>query len=305
MTSARYFAGVELGGTKSIVVLAREREIVDRAVIPTGARVQTLRALSDQLRAWQDDTSFVALGIASFGPLQLSPHDPDFGRMLPTPKIGWQSAPITETLTRGLDCPWWIDTDVNAAALAEYHWGAGAGQSSVCYITIGTGVGGGLVIDGRPIHGAMHPEIGHLQLRRASAVPFPGTCPFHGDCIEGLVSGPALAARMGGDPAAVPDGDPRWEPVVCDIAELACAILLTTSAQRILIGGGVGMARPFFLEGVRLKALERLAGYLPFFNAASAEEIIRAPALGSEAGPMGAITLAHAALGADLQITTG
>ena len=192
---------------------------------------------------------------------------------------------------------------MNAAALAEYRWGAGIGQSNVCYITIGTGVGGGLVVDGRPVHGAMHPEIGHLRLRRATDDLFPGTCPFHGDCIEGLVSGPALAARMGGDPATTLDDDPRWEPIASDLAELACAILLTTSAQRILVGGGVGMARPFLLPRARAKALTRLAGYLPFFNEASAEAIIQAPALGSEAGPMGAIALAQAALVEDRQIT--
>jgi len=297
MASERYFAGVELGGTKSIAVLARGREIVEQATFPTGLPAQTLHALSDRLLAWQKVTPFAALGIASFGPLRLSPEAADFGHMLATPKPGWEGALIGEALTAGLECPWRIDTDVNAAALAEYRWGAGAGCSSACYITIGTGVGGGLVMNGQPVHGAMHPEIGHLKLRRAAGDSFPGTCRFHGDCIEGLVSGPALAARMGGDATAVPDDDPRWQAVVSDIAELACSILSTTSAQRILIGGGVGIARASLLPHVQKETVARLCGYLPFVDEETVRDIIRAPQLGSEAGPMGAVALAHMAAG--------
>ena len=297
MTQPPFFAGVELGGTKCIAMRARGEDILERLVIPTATPEETLPVLAAQLQAWQRETPFAGLGIASFGPLQLVSDAPDFGQMLPTPKPGWRGARVAGMLADGLDCPWRIDTDVNAAALAEYRWGAGSGCSSVCYITIGTGVGGGLVINGKPVHGAMHPEIGHLHLRRAASDSFPGTCPFHGDCIEGLICGPALAARMGGDSIGVPDDDPRWQAVACDMAELAGVILLTTSAQRILIGGGVGMARPFLLPLVRQAAVERLGGYLPFFNESSADKIIRLPALGDEAGPLGAIALAQAAAG--------
>ena len=145
----------------------------------------------------------------------------------------------------------------------------------------------------------MHPEIGHLQLRRVVDDLFPGSCPFHGDCIEGLISGPALARRLDAEPSAVPEDDPRWRTVAADIAELACSVLLTTSAQRLLIGGGVGMARSFLLPEVRKMVLERLGGYLPFFDAGSAKDIIRVPALGSDAGPLGAIALARLAAGLD------
>jgi len=238
-----------------------------------------------------------ALGIASFGPIRLDAAAPDYGRMHETSKPGWSGAPVAQALTAGLDCPWLIDTDVNGAALAEYRWGAGRGTTSLCYVTIGTGVGGGLVIEGRAVHGAMHPEIGHLRLRRLAGDSFAGACRFHGDCIEGLISGPALAARFGSDPAQVSDHDSRWEAVASDIAELAAAIVLTTSAQRILIGGGVGLARPALLDRARALLVERQGAYLPFLDADGARTMLRAPELGSQAGPLGAIALAMVAAG--------
>jgi fructokinase len=296
LTRRQFFAGVELGGTKSIVVLARDAEIVDQVAFRTSEPGETLGALSDRLRDWEDAFAFSALGIASFGPIRLDASAPEYGRMHTTPKPGWSGARVAETLTAGLDCPWLIDTDVNGAALAEYRWGAGRGTTSLCYVTVGTGVGGGLVMGGRPVHGAMHPEIGHLRLRRLAGDRFAGACPFHGDCIEGLVSGPALAARFGCDPRQVPDQDLRWEAVASDVAELAAAILLTTSAERILIGGGVGLARAALLDRARALLVERQGAYLPFLDSETAQAILRAPALGGKAGPLGAIALAMAAV---------
>jgi fructokinase len=295
MDEPPFLAGIELGGTKSIAVLAKGRDIVEQVVVPTRGPLETLEALARQLAGWQGEHRFSALGIASFGPLQLDRGRPDFGRILDTPKPGWSGAAVADMLTEGLSCPWQIDTDVNASALAEFRWGGGKGCQSLCYVTIGTGVGGGLVIDGRPAHGAMHPEIGHLRLRRADGDCFEGACAFHGDCVEGLVSGPALAVRLGGDPSLLPDEDPRWRAVASDIAELAGAILLTVSAQRILVGGGVAMARPFLIALARGMLLERLGSYLPFLTRESVGDILREPAFGSNAGPMGAIALAMAA----------
>lgn len=299
MAAARFLAGVELGGTKSIAVLARETEIVEQAIVPTRGPEETLAEIAQRLQDWGREHDLAALGIASFGPIRLDPAVPGYGRMHATPKSGWTGAAVAETLAHGLDCPWTIDTDVNGAALAEYRWGAGQGTASLCYVTIGTGVGGGLVVDGRPVHGAMHPEIGHLSLRRGRGDGFAGVCPFHGDCIEGLISGPALAARFGGPPAGVPDDDPRWAPVASDLAELAGAVLLTTSAQRILIGGGVGLARTAMLETVRALLVERIGGYLPFLDRESARSIVREPELGDRAGPLGSIALALAALNSE------
>lgn len=181
-----------------------------------------------------------------------------------------------------------------------YRWGAAIGCDAVCYVTIGTGVGGGLLLDGKPVHGAMHPEIGHLRLRRAAGDQFAGTCPFHGDCIEGLVSGPALAARFGQPAETIPDDHPTWALVAQDLAELVGAILLTHSADRILLGGSVILSRPFLLPIIRSSAVARLGSYLPFLDAAGADATIRLAGLGPDAGPLGAIALAQrAALAGD------
>ena len=295
MTSDARFAGVELGGTKSIAVLSIGDMIIDRRRVPTTDPATTLAALREILDEWQAQGPLSGLGIASFGPIQIDRAGSGFGNMLPTPKPGWTGAPVAATLVDGLSCPWTIDTDVNGAALAEYRWGAGQDIDSLCYVTIGTGLGGGMLIDGKPVHGAMHPEIGHLHLRRVSDDPFAGACPFHGDCIEGLVCGPALHARFGMDPALVPDDHPVWDHVAADIAELCAAILLTISARRILFGGTVPLSRAFLLPSARRRVVERFEDYLPFLDEASAKTIIRPAGLGAEAGPLGAIALAQAA----------
>lgn len=289
------YAGIELGGTKAIAVLAEGDAIVERHSIATGEPIATLSALRTILNGWAATAPLAGLGIASFGPIQLDPRDPKFGQILATPKPGWTGAPVAATLGDGLACPMAIDTDVNGAALAEYRWGAAMGCDSLCYLTIGTGLGGGLLIGGQPVHGAMHPEIGHIRLRRAAGDAFSGNCPFHRDCIEGLVSGPALAVRFGTDPASAPDEDPIWRHVAADIAELCCAILLTTSARRILFGGSVALSRAFILPWVREIVVAQLESYLPFVTAEAVGEIIQPAGLGADAGPLGAIALAQAA----------
>ena len=297
MSDDRLMAGIELGGTKAIALIARGRDIIAQARFPTETPAITLAKLADQLDAWTaEHGSAEALGIASFGPVGLDRSRADYGHITSTPKPGWANTDVVGHFARALDVPIRFDTDVAGAALAEHRWGAAQRCAVAIYLTIGTGVGGGLVIDGQPVHGAMHPEIGHLWLRRARGDTFAGVCPFHGDCIEGLVSGPALAARFEGPPARVPDDDPRWAPVASDLAELSAAILLTTSAQRILIGGGVGLARTKLLDTVRALLVERIGGYLPFLDSESARLIVRAPELGDRAGPLGAIALAWSAL---------
>lgn len=296
VTAPRLVAGVELGGTKSIAVLARGAEILERIRCATTTPEETLGFLRDQIQTWNSSQAIASLGIASFGPICLDAKACDYGSMLTTPKQGWTGAKVGEQLTRGLRCPWRIDTDVNSAALAEWKWGAAQGQSVVCYLTIGTGVGGGVLVDGRPLHGALHPELGHLRLRRTLDDTFRGLCPFHGDCIEGLISGPALSARFGFAVGDLSDDDPRWGPAALDLAELLAAIVLGFSPSKILIGGGVGLGHRGLLNRARPALLDRLAGYLPGVNAASVKSLIEHASLGSEAGPLGAIALAHLAL---------
>ncbi len=156
-----------------------------------------------------------------------------------------------------------LDTDVNAAALAEARLGAGQGSDSLIYITIGTGIGGGVVVGGRPAHGLLHPELGHMMLRRVADDHFAGVCPFHGDCIEGLVSGPALHARFGQDAAAVDPQDPRWDAVSSDLAQLLANLMLALSPEKIVIGGGVGLGQQAMVRSAAAKVPQIIAGYLP------------------------------------------
>lgn len=300
MAGLTRLAGIELGGTKAIAVLSDGQRIIAQERIATGAPEKTLAALNAMLHGWHARHALDAIGIASFGPVQLDPASADYGHILETPKPGWRGAAVAQSLLDGLPSPWLIDTDVNVAALAEYRLGAAQGCDSVCYVTIGTGVGGGLVIGGRPVHGAMHPEIGHLSLRRVVGDDFPGACRFHGDCIEGLVSGPALAARFGMAGEDIPDDDPRWARVAADIGRLAATILLTTSANRIVLGGSVSLQRPFLLPMLHDEAIRSLGGYLTHIDAATIGTIIVLAALGDQAGPMGAIELARMAMSASI-----
>ncbi|MFN3607762.1 MAG: ROK family protein [Hyphomonas sp.] len=297
MTENLRVAGIELGGTKSIALLAEGKNILHQVTVPTTTPDETLSRLRTQLQLWHTEQPFSALGIASFGPIQLNKDAPDFGTILKTPKPNWTDAPVAIYLASSFTSPWAIDTDVNGAALAEHRWGAGIGCDSLCYITIGTGLGGGVVVNGKAVHGLLHPEIGHIRVRRSAGDTFPGACPFHGDCIEGLVSGPALAARFGRPTSEVPHTHPAWQSVADDIAELACTILLTTSAQRILFGGGVSSSRLFLLPMVRQRVFDRLGGYLPLPDVDTIAGIIAPPALGDLAGPLGAVAVAHLAAG--------
>ena len=288
----RVFAGVELGGTKGIALVWRAGRIVEQHQVPTTDPEQTLGSLGEWLACHPLRDDFAGLGIASFGPVRLDPATPDFGRILATTKPGWSGAAVLGRLAQAFTCPVAIDTDVNAAALAEYRWGAGQGCSSLIYLTLGTGVGGGIAIDDRPVHGALHPELGHLRLRRAAGDTFAGACSFHGDCIEGLIAGPALAARFGGSIHDAAPDDPRRDFVASDLAQLFAALILTLAPQKILVGGGVGLGVPGLLDAAIAKLPGLLGGYLPEFDP---HALIGPPALGAKAGPLGAIALAIAA----------
>lgn len=296
MEAGDLIAGVELGGTKSVAVLVRGRTVLRQARFATTTPDETLSLIGAQLRSWHAVEPFSALGIGSFGPIRLDPEARDHGFMLQTPKPGWSGADVAGALTRGHDFPWVIDTDVNAAALAEARWGAAADVSSACYITLGTGVGGGLVLDALPVHGALHPEVGHLRLRRADGDAFAGICPFHGDCVEGLISGPALQARFGLPGECVADDDPRWSFVIHDLASLITAVSLTASPARVVIGGGIGLGRPFLMGAVRAQVLRDLGGYLSHVAPSTIDGFIVPAGLGEDAGPLGAVALGYAAL---------
>lgn len=287
------YAGVELGGTKTIAVVGTPRRIVDRLQLPTTTPDETLGAIAAKLSEWRAAHAVEALGIASFGPIALDPMDPRYGHMLPTPKPDWSGAAVLDTLSRGF-ARTAIHTDVVGAALAEGAMGAARGLSDFVYVTIGTGVGTGIIAGGQPVSGLMHPEAGHWRVRRAPGDAFAGACPFHGDCLEGLVAGPALASRFGMAGEVVPDDHPDWAHVAAAIGEAAAMLFAGLATARIVIGGGVVGRRPWLLQRIRETALAALGGYLPFVNAASIERSI-VPAALTDSGAIGALVLAERA----------
>ena len=290
-------AGVELGGTKCIAALSRGNRIVDRAQWPTLEDAQaTLGAIAAWLHAANAAEPIAALGIASFGPLSLDPASPHYGKLLNTPKLGWHGVDLIRTIASELSCPVGLDTDVAGAALAEGLWGASTGARSHVYCTIGTGIGAGVVIDGQPHHGTLHPEVGHVRVRRVADPGFAGICPRHGDCLEGLASGPAIAARTGRSAELLAPDHPVWSQVAGEIGELIAILILTLAPEKIVIGGGVSHGQPGLLPLIRRASADVLADYMPGYDEAALERLVVPPGLGPSAGVHGAIALALRAL---------
>jgi fructokinase len=284
------YAGVELGGTKCVALLARgPDELLARETVPTTSPGETLDALAAILGGWDFD----ALGVASFGPVDLDKTSKGYGHITSTPKPGWAGTDVLGRLRQAAGVPAGFDTDVNGAALAEMRWGAGQGFDDFAYVTVGTGVGVGLIANGLPMRGFAHCELGHIRVARIPGDEFAGSCPFHGDCVEGLAAGPSLAARVGAERvgALAPD-DPLWESVAWALAQLCHAIVCATAPRANAIGGGVTDNNPHLLERIEAMLVESLNGYMTL---PQGSPYVRAPALGRDAGPLGAIALAMAA----------
>jgi fructokinase len=232
-----------------------------------------------------------AFGVASFGPLELRRNAARYGFITTTPKPGWRDTDLVGTFARALSRPIGFDTDVNAAALAELRWGAGAGLDSLVYVTVGTGIGGGVIHHGRPVHGLVHPEIGHVPVHRHPADrDFPGTCPFHRDCLEGMASGPAILARTGRTLNQSDAGDAIWDIEADYLGQLAAQLVLMHSPQRMLFGGGVMQQQRLFASA-QARMLHWLHDYLPH-QELHAADFLAPPGLGSAAGIRGALALA-------------
>lgn len=284
-------AGVELGGTKCVCTLADAAgAVLDQHSLPTGAPEETLAAIADVLARWQRGPGFTALGIASFGPVDLDPASPTWGYITSSPKPGWQGIDVARRLSApfGLDAA--FDTDVNGAALAEIRWGAGWGLRDFAYVTVGTGIGVGLIVGGAPIRGFQHCELGHARVARIPGDDWSGACLYHGDCAEGLAAGPAIAARTGAPGASLPPDHPAWETVAHALAQLCHLIVCAAAPHRIVIGGGVVSGSPHLLPRIEALLRESLGGYLPL----PPEPYVTAPSLGDAAGPLGPIALALA-----------
>ena len=243
--------------------------------------------------------ALTAVGIASFGPVDLVAGSPTWGFITSTPKPGWRQTDLAGAVGRALGVPVGFDTDVNGAALGEWCWGAAVGVDQFIYLTVGTGIGGGVMIRGRPLHGLVHPEMGHLLVARRTDDDYAGCCPFHGSCLEGLASGPAIEGRWGAGPESLAADHPAWELeahyLALGLANLVCAL----SPERILLGGGVMEQRQLF-PLVRRKLAEHLDGYVqaPAITREN-QEFIQPPALGRRAGVLGAIALAERAVAAE------
>lgn len=286
--AAPLVAGVELGGTKGLCTLASDTgRIVDQHRVNTRDPTATLADVRDVLAGWRG--RFNALGIASFGPLDLDPASPTYGQIVSTPKPGWSGTDLPGAF-RDLHVPFALETDVNAAALAEGRWGAARELSSFAYITVGTGIGVGIINRGQTVGGYGHAEAGHLRGPRISGDDWPGACPFHGDCAEGLAAGPSIRAAHG--PGDVADDWPGWTRVEQALAMLLHNLFLTTQPQRVLMGGGVSEGRPWLLPAVRDRLLASLGGYHTAAALAADPGFLRPPGLGDQAGPLGSIALA-------------
>lgn len=297
MSARALYGAIEAGGTK--IVCAAGYSALDvpqryRAVIPTTSPTATLEAVSAFFAHIEADAGRLrAIGVGAFGPIDVTEGSPTWGALLATPKPGWSGVSMVAPLAR-FGCPIALDTDVNVAALAEARLGAGQGAHSLTYITVGTGIGGGAVERGRPIRGALHPEMGHIRVRRDRRDEgFGGVCPFHGDCLEGLASGPAVLARWGAPMSALPDGHVGPEIIGGYLGQLAATVALMLASERIVFGGGV-LSDTRVLPHIRAAARHELAGYLPIeARLGGFERLITAPQLGDRAGIAGAFLLAE------------
>jgi fructokinase len=290
--------GIETGGTKvlcGVVSESRPQELVRDIRIPTTTPDETTAAIN----AFIDEVSAIepvtALGVASFGPVNVEPGKPRWGWVTGTPKPGWADSDLVGRIRIAAEVPTFMLSDVASAALGEQTWGAGAGVDRVAYATFGTGVGVGLCLDGKVLHGNGYPEMGHLLVRKHARDDYEGACPFHGDCLEGLASGPGVIGRWGTDASSL-DEEKRAEAVdilAFYIAQLAAITAYTTGVERFIVGGGV-LKTPGLFDAV-VAQLPRVTGGPGASHAASLDQpgFLATPALGDHSGVMGAIAAAR------------
>lgn len=290
MSSA--YGGIEAGGTKFICAIG---------TCPTDLRVETQFTTTTPAETIERTIAFfkeqriplISIGIGSFGPIDLDPASPSFGHITTTPKAGWAHTNFIGTIQNALGIPVFIDTDVNTAALGEYQWGAAQRLGTFVYVTVGTGIGGGGMVNGKLMHGLIHPEMGHMRIPHDwDADPYNGCCPYHGDCLEGLASGRAIELRWGQQPDTLPISHPAWTLEARYLAMGLVNIICILSPQRIILGGGI-MEQPKLLPLVQEYVQELLNGYIqdPHILEGVDQYIVR-PLLGKKAGVLGAIAMA-------------
>lgn len=281
-------AALELGGTKTLVAVGTDPYDLEPVRVETRGPEETLERVLGLLSG----QSFESVGMAAFGPIELSPDRPGYGRLMRVPKPGWSGFDLLGWLAARLDVPLFLDTDVNAAAVGEWRWGAAAGADQAAYLTIGTGIGAGLVVRGSPLHGAPHPEVGHIVVQTLEGDSFDGVCPYHSGCLEGMASGPALRERFGVSPEELSGPDLESALAVASgyLAQGLANVIYSWAPDRIVVGGGVSNL-PGFHQAVRRELVTRLAGY-PSDLHAVIDELIVSPALGDRSALAGAFALA-------------
>lgn len=292
-------AGVELGGTKCVCILGTgPHDIRAQQRLSTTDPVATLHEIESVLEQWRrQHGSFAALGVASFGPLDLKPASRTYGFIKSTTKPGWSHTDVVGRLARRFEVPIGANTDVNGAALAEGRWGAAQGLQNFAYITVGTGVGVGQIVNGIPVFGCSHSEMGHIRVVRMDGDRWPGACVFHGDCVEGLASGTAVEARVGTSADRIATDHFAWRAAAHALGQTLHNLVLTMAPQRIIFGGGVMTLQPHLLNRVRAELQSSLNGYVEVEEiTTSIDRYIVAPDLGTLVGPLGALTLASVAL---------
>lgn len=281
---------LEAGGTKMVCSIGDENgQVFQRISIPTKQPIETMPLVIDFFK----DKEIEALGIGSFGPLDLDRQLPTYGNITSTPKKGWKNYPLLTEMKKALGIPCAIDTDVNAAALAESRMGAGKGMDNVLYVTIGTGVGGGIVSMGNMVHGLVHPEVGHMLLRPAQGETMKrGVCPYHSCCLEGLAAGPAIEARCGIPAYDLPENHWAWKIEAEYLAQMCVNVMMVLSPEIIILGGGV-MQQMHLFEPIRKRTLELLGGYIDNEKVTNRmNEYIVSPGLGINSGVIGALLMA-------------
>jgi fructokinase len=292
------FGGIEGGGTKFVCAVGSGPDDIRAetrfpTTDPQSTILKTIAFFREQTKQYG---TLAAIGVASFGPVDLRLDSPSYGHITTTPKPGWANVDILGQVSQGLGVKTAFELDVNAAALGEWRWGAGQGVSSLIYLTVGTGIGGGALVEGRLVHGLVHPEMGHMLIPHDLKLdPFKGACPYHGDCLEGLATGVAMEKRWGVRAEALPADHPAWPLEAEYLAAGLVNLILSLSPERIILGGGV-MQQPQLFPLIREKVRSKLAGYVASpAILKDIENFIVPPGLGKRAGVLGAIALAQMA----------
>ena len=285
----KYYGSLEAGGTKMVCAIGDEQgNILERVSIPTLAPENTMPAILDFFK----NKNISALGIGCFGPVDLDKKSPTYGCITTTPKLAWRNYDIVGVCEQELGVPVGFDTDVNGSALGEATWGCTKDLDNSIYITVGTGIGVGVIIDRKPYHGMLHPEGGHIFLARHPQDPMErGVCPYHELCLEGLASGPSIQARWGKPGVELADRKEVWELEAYYLAQAICSYIMILSPERIIIGGGVAHQEQM-MPMIRAEVLRQMGGYIAAKGMQDLENYIVLPSLNDNQGILGALKLA-------------